>query len=76
MLPLDHPDRIRITFDDHRLVANARLILPTTLPRHLFAWLPHLTPSTFVSIKLSPSLSIASHPLSHPHGYIPSVDSG
>ena len=23
MLPLDHPDRIQITFDDHRLVANA-----------------------------------------------------
>ena len=22
MLPLDHPDRIQITFDDHRLVAN------------------------------------------------------
>ena len=35
MLPLDHPDRIQITFDDHRLVANAGLILPTTLARHL-----------------------------------------
>ena len=35
MLPLDHPDRIHITFDDHRLVANAGLILPTTLARHL-----------------------------------------
>ena len=22
MLPLDHPDRIQITFDDHRLVAK------------------------------------------------------
>ena len=35
MLPLDHPDRIQITFDDHRLVANAGPILPTTLARHL-----------------------------------------
>ena len=35
MLPLDHPDRIQITFDDPRLVANAGLILPTTLARHL-----------------------------------------
>ena len=26
-----HPDRIRIAFDDHRLVANAGLILPATL---------------------------------------------
>ena len=32
MLPLDHPDRIQITFDDHRLVANAGLILPTPWP--------------------------------------------
>ena len=35
MLPLDHPDRIQITFDHHRLVANAGLLLPTTLARHL-----------------------------------------
>ena len=35
MLPLEHPDRIQITFDDHRLVANAGLILPVTLARHL-----------------------------------------
>ena len=31
MLPRNHPDRIRIGFDDHRLVANAGLILPATL---------------------------------------------
>ena len=31
MLPLEHPDRIQIAFDDHRLVANAGLLLPTTL---------------------------------------------
>ena len=30
MLPHHHPDRIRIAFDDHRLVANAGLILPST----------------------------------------------
>ena len=35
MLPLDHPDRIQITFDDRRLVANAGLLLPVTLAHHL-----------------------------------------
>ena len=35
MLPLNHPDRIQFAFDDHRLVANAGLLLPTTLARHL-----------------------------------------
>ncbi len=35
MLPLDHPDRIQIAFDDHRLVANAGLILPVTLAQRL-----------------------------------------
>ena len=35
MLPRHHPDRIRIAFDDHRLVANAGLILPATLDRRL-----------------------------------------
>ena len=35
MLPRNHPDRIRIVFDDHRLVANAGLLLPATLTRHL-----------------------------------------
>ena len=31
----EHPDRIQISFDDHRLVANAGLILPATLALHL-----------------------------------------
>ena len=31
MLPRNHPDRIQIAFDDHRLVANAGLILPATI---------------------------------------------
>ena len=35
MLPPSEPDRIRIAFDDHRLVANAGLILPVTLAQHL-----------------------------------------
>ena len=35
MLPRHHPDRIRISFDDHRLVANAGLLLPSTLAQHL-----------------------------------------
>ena len=29
MLPRNHPDRIQIAFDDHGLVANAGLILPS-----------------------------------------------
>ena len=35
MLPLEHSDRIQIAFDDHRLVANAGLLLPVTLAQHL-----------------------------------------
>ena len=35
MLPLEHPDRIQIAFDDHRLVNNAGLILPATLALNL-----------------------------------------
>ena len=35
MLLPEHPDRIHVTFDDHRLVANAGLILPVTLAHHL-----------------------------------------
>ena len=35
MLPRNHPDRIRIAFDDPRLVANAGLMLPATLALHL-----------------------------------------
>ena len=35
MLPLERPERIQITFDDHRLVANAGLLLPATLALRL-----------------------------------------
>ena len=35
MLADDHPDRIQIAFDDHRLVNNTGLILPATLGLHL-----------------------------------------
>ena len=35
MLPRNHPDRIHVAFDDHRLVANAGLLLPATLARRL-----------------------------------------
>ena len=35
MLPLEHPDRIQISFDDHRLAANVGLLLPGTLAQHL-----------------------------------------
>ena len=35
MLPRNDPDGIHIAFDDHRLVANAGLLLPVTLAHHL-----------------------------------------
>ena len=35
MLPPEGPDRIHVAFDDHRLVADAGLILPVTLAHHL-----------------------------------------
>ncbi len=35
MLPPERPDRIHVAFDDHRLVANAGLLLPITLVHHL-----------------------------------------
>ena len=35
MLPRERPDHITVAFDDHRLVANAGLILPATLAHHL-----------------------------------------
>ncbi len=35
MLPCNDPDRIHVAFDDHRLVADAGLILPVTLALHL-----------------------------------------
>ena len=35
MLPRSYPDGIHIAFDDHRLVANAGLLLPVTLAQHL-----------------------------------------
>jgi len=34
MLPSNDPDRIQIAFDDHRLVANAGLILSVPLAHH------------------------------------------
>ena len=35
MLTLEHPDRIHVAFDDHRLVANAGLLLPASLALRL-----------------------------------------
>ena len=35
MLPCSDPDRIHVAFDDHRLVANAGLLLPVTLAHRL-----------------------------------------
>ncbi len=35
MLARNDPDPIHVAFDDHRLVANAGLLLPVTLAHHL-----------------------------------------
>ena len=35
MPPPERPDRAYVAFDDHRLVANAGLLLPITLAQHL-----------------------------------------
>ena len=35
MLRLEYPDRIQVSFDAHRLVSNAGLLLPVTLVQHL-----------------------------------------
>ena len=35
MLSDNHPDRIQVSFDDHRLMANAGLLLPATLAQYL-----------------------------------------
>ncbi len=35
MLPRKHPDPIDFAFDDHRLMANAGLLLPTILALRL-----------------------------------------
>ena len=35
MLRRNRPDRIRVSFDDRRLVTNAGLLLPVTLAQHL-----------------------------------------
>ena len=35
MLRREQPDRIHVAFDDHRLVADAGLLLPVTLAHHL-----------------------------------------
>ena len=35
MLPPEHPDRIQVAFDDHRLVDNAGLLLPATLAQRV-----------------------------------------
>ena len=35
MLPRNDPDRIQVTFEDYRLVANAGLLFPVTLAQHL-----------------------------------------
>ena len=53
MLPRNHPDRIRIAFDDHRLVTNAGLLLPATLALHL--GLPQAEPTPATRSRIGPT---------------------
>ena len=50
-----HPDGMQIAFDDYRLVANARLILPAPLPWHL--GLPQLVDRNLGHAKAEPILA-------------------
>ena len=53
MLPRNHPDRIHIAFDDHRLVANAGLLLPATLALRLSLSQLVLVPFAFGALRRS-----------------------
>ena len=67
------------TYWQDLLVHAALTISPntTTAGRNIpFARLPHSALSKSIGIKASLSVSLASHPCSDRHGYIPSVDSG
>ena len=55
MLPRNHPDRIRVSFDDHRLVANAGLLLPATLAHHLACGNSSTITSTWASRRGGPT---------------------
>ena len=60
MLPRNHPDRIHVAFDDHRL--NAGLLLPATLALHL--GLPHWLTGilTWAAPQAEPILATRSDP--------------
>ena len=56
MLSLEHPDRIHVAFDDHRLVANAGLLLPATLALRLgLGEVPLTGTSTWVTPRAGPT---------------------
>ena len=81
--PPDYPtaSKIRARSVHERLLLYAALTISTTTrhrgpPTSPLRGYRTLHPATFIGIKPSPSLSLASHPLSERHGYIPSVDSG
>ena len=58
MLPRNHPDRIRIAFDHHRLVANAGLSLPATLAPYTSACLNWSTSAwTWAMHRVEPTLA-------------------
>ena len=67
MLPLEHPDGIQISFDDHRLVANAELLLPVTPEGQILRPYPcGVTPAdvqAFLLLEPQP----AAHPLTGEH---------
>ena len=81
--PPDYPtaSKTRARSVHERLLLYAALTISTTTrhrgpPTSPLRGYRTLHPATFIGIKPSLSLSLASHPLSERHGYIPSVDSG
>ena len=74
------PRRLARSFPERLLLYAALIILPRTRncgpSTSPFAWIPHPAPSHIYWNQALTYLSLASHPLSARHGYIPSVDSG
>ena len=54
MLPSEQPDRIHVAFDDHRLVANAGLLLAVTLAQHLVSRVNYICRLASISFAGSP----------------------
>ena len=58
-LSQNYPDRIRIVFDDHRLVANAGLLLPGHSVPSVSVWLLYTQPAPWAAWSRLPSYASA-----------------